>query len=116
MERTLTFKPGTRTEADEWSTDGQKITDPNRLGAVRELLEANGGPVLVEHRHLRGGCGPDHVVFHDFEDLTTYLSTNARAGDNIYVWNLESFLRDTEPLAHGKCPDADGAVPKKGPY
>jgi hypothetical protein len=116
MEPQLTFKPGTRIEIDEWSTDGKKITDPTSISAIRAVLNNHGGPVLLEHRYLRGARGPDHFVFHDFEDLTTYLVENARAGDNIYVWNLESLLRDSQPLTHGKCPDADGAVPRKGPY
>ena len=116
MDRLLTFKPGARVDADDWSVDGRKITDPDLLGAIEKLLSGNGGPVLLEHRYLRGAHSPDHFVFHDFEDLLAYLSRNARAGDNIYVWNLESFLRDAQPLAYGKCPDADGAVPKKGAY
>jgi hypothetical protein len=115
MDRPLTFKPGTRVDADQWTLDGRKITDPPCLAAIHDLLKEN-GPVLLEHRYLRGGRGPDHFVFHDFEDLTTYLTENARAGDNIYVWNLSVFIRDAEPLAYGKCPDADGAVPEKGAY
>jgi hypothetical protein len=116
METPINFKVGNRVEADEWSADGRKITDAACLSAMRQLLNSHGGPVLLEHRYLRGARGPDHFVFHAFEDLVEYLSENARAGDNIYVWNLESFLRDAQPLAHGKCPDADGAVPRKGAY
>ena len=116
MDRPLTFKPGARVDADEWSVDGRKITDPDSLAAIRDLLNTGGGPVLLEHRYLRGAHSPDNHVFQDFEDLVAYLGENARAGDNIYVWNLESFIRDAQPLAYGKCPDADGAVPKKGVY
>jgi len=116
MELQLKFQPSARVDTDEWSTDGKKITDSTSITAIRHLLINRGGPVLLEHRYLRGGRSPDHFVFHDFDDLIEYLGANARAGDNIYVWNLESFLREAQPLAHGKCPDADGAVPRKGAY
>ena len=116
METQLKFAPGTRVDVDEWPTDGRKITDAASMSAIKQLLNNHGGPVLLEHRYLRAAHSPDHFVFHDFEDLIDYLSANARAGDNIYVWNLESFLRDAEPLAYGKCPDADGAVPRRGAY
>jgi hypothetical protein len=55
-------------------------------------------------------------VFEDYEDFIAYLTENARAGDKISVWSLWPFMRDTPPLAHGKCPSEDGAVPNKGPY
>jgi hypothetical protein len=55
-------------------------------------------------------------VFDDYEDFTAYLLENARAGDKVSVWSLWPYMRDTPPVASGKCPDADGAVPKKGPY
>jgi len=116
MDLPRTFKPGTRVDADDWSVHGVKITAPASLEAIRKVLNEHSGPVLLEHRFLRGARGPDHLVFNDFEDLIEYLVENARAGDNIYVWNLESFLRDAPPLAHGKCPDSDGAVPNGGPY
>ena len=116
MNHQLNFRPGTRVATDEWTTDGRKITDSESISAIRDLLNNHGGPVLLEHRYLRGGRGPDHFVFHSFDDVVEYLTDNARAGDNIYVWNIEEFLRDAKPLAHGKCPDADGAVPKKGAY
>jgi hypothetical protein len=115
MHPVLAFKPGTRVDADEWALDGKKITEPTCLAAIHDVLKED-GPVLLEHRYLRGARAPDHIVFDDFEALTTYLSENARAGDNVYVWNLSAFIRDAQPLAYGKCPDADGAVPKKGPY
>jgi hypothetical protein len=116
METQLKFQPGARVDADEWSTVGKKITDAASISAIRNLLNAHGGPVLLEHRYLRGARSPDHFVFHDFDDLIEYLNANARAGDNIYVWNLEAFLRGAQPLAYGKCPDGDGAVPRKGAY
>jgi hypothetical protein len=71
---------------------------------------------LVEHRFLRGSCGPDTLVFADYEEFTTYLVENARAGDLISVWSLWPFMRDTAPLAQGKCPADDGTVPQGGAY
>jgi len=50
------------------------------------------------------------------ENSLAYLTEHARAGDEISVWSLWPFIRDTPPLAHGKCPAEDGAVPRKGAY
>ena len=111
----IKFKPGFRTEADEWTCDGEKISAPRKLAAIKKVF-AESGPVLVQHKFLRGGRGPDQVVFDDYEEFITYLTEHARAGDKISVWSLWPFMRDTPPLAHGKCPAEDGAVPQKGPY
>jgi hypothetical protein len=111
----ITFKPGHRVEVDEWTLDGEKISSPEKLAAIRHSLESE-GPVLVEHRFLRGSCGPDTLVFADYEEFTTYLVENARAGDLISVWSLWPFMRDTAPLAQGKCPADDGTVPQGGAY
>ncbi len=113
--RAMKFKPGYRVEADEWSYDGEKISDPTKLEAIKQVLE-NDGPVLVEHKFLRGARGPHAQVFDDYEDFVEYLTTEARTGDKISVWSLWPFMRDTTPLAFGKCPAEDGAVPKKGAY
>ena len=111
----MTFKPGYRVEADEWICDGEKISDPAKLATIKKLLEKD-GPVLVEHKFLRGARAPHSVVFDDYEDFIEYLTAEARAGDKISVWSLRPFMRDTPPLAFGKCPAEDGAVPKKGAY
>jgi hypothetical protein len=111
----LKFKPGYRVEADEWTCDGEKISAPEKLAAVKKVLEES-GPVLVEHRFLRGACAPDVMVFDDYDEFIGYLTERARSGDKISVWSLWPFMRDTPPLAHGKCPADDGAVPKRGAY
>ena len=111
----MKFKPGYRVEADEWTCDGEKISDSSKLAAIKNVLEKD-GPVLVEHRFLRGARAPHTVVFNDYEDFVEYLTAEARAGDNISIWSLWPFMRDTPPLAFGKCPAEDGAVPKKGAY
>jgi len=109
------FKPGYRFEADDWRLDGEKISAPEKLAAIKKVLEES-GPILVRHSFLRGGCAPHQVVFDDFEEFVAYLTEHARAGDSIGVWDLWPLMRDTEPLAHGKCPAGDGAVPKGGAY
>lgn len=111
----MKFKPGCRADVDEWTCDGDKISDPEKLAAIETVLEKS-GPVVLSHSFLRGGRGPSTIAFDDFEELTTYLTENARAGDHIAIWSLWPFMRDTPPLAQGKCPADDGAVPKKGPY
>jgi hypothetical protein len=111
----LKFKPGCRADVDEWTCDGEKISAPEKLAAIKKVLN-DSGPVLVDHSFLRGGRGSHTVVFEDYEDFIEYLSEHARAGDHIAVWSLWPFMRDTPPLAQGKCPDEDGAVPQKGPY
>ena len=112
----IKFKPGCRTEADEWTCDGEKISAPEKLAAIKKVLQES-GPVLVDHGFLRGGRESRTAVFYDYEEFIEYLTEHARAGDSIRVWSLwPSVLRDTPPLAYGKCPAEDGAVPKKGPY
>jgi hypothetical protein len=111
----ITFKPGSRVDADNWSIDGEKITSPEKLAAIKDVLEKH-GPILVRHAFLRGGRAPSTVAFDDYDDFIAYLTENARAGDNVHVWSLWPFMRDSVPLAHGKCPADDGAVPKGGAY
>jgi hypothetical protein len=111
----IKFKPGTRTAIDEWTVDGEKISAPEKLAAIKVVVTTV-GPVLVEHGFLRGARAPATLAFDDYGDLIEYLTANARAGDSISVWSLGPFMRDTAPLASGKCPDEDGAVPKGGPY
>jgi hypothetical protein len=111
----MKFKPGDRVDADEWTCEGEKISTPEKLAAIKRVLEES-GPVLVRHSFLRGSCAPHQVVFDDYEEFVAYLTEHARAGDNIGVWDLWPFVRDTPPLAHGKCPADDGAIPKRGAY
>jgi hypothetical protein len=102
-------------EADEWTTDGSKITAQDKLEAIRRTLEEH-GPVILEHWFYRGSCAPDRFVFNDFDQLMAHLNTAASAGDSIYVWSYAATCRDDNLLANGKCPDDDGRVPKKGAY
>ena len=102
-------------EADEWTTEGSKITAPATLEAIRKTLEDH-GPVILEHWYYRGSCAPDRLVFDDFDRLAEYLNTASFAGDSIYVWSYAAICRDDNVLANGKCPDDEGRVPKKGAY
>ena len=111
----IKFKPGYRVEADEWTCDGEKISAPEKLAAIKRVLEESGA-VVVRHSFLRGGCAPQTEVFDDYEEFIEYLTEHAKAGDNISVWSPWPVMRDTPPLAYGKCPAEDGAVPKRGPY
>lgn len=111
----LKFKAGYRAETDEWTCDGERISVPEKLDVIRNALEES-GPVLVQHWFLRGACSPQVSVFNDYEDFISDLTEHARAGDNISVWSLGPFMRDTPPLAQGKCPAEDGAIPKRGAY
>jgi len=111
----ISFRPGYRVEADKWSPDGEKITSPEKLAAIKQVLEKD-GPVLVEHKFLRGARAPHTAVFDDYEDFIGYLTEHARAGDKITVWNVWPFMRDTTPIVRGKCPADDGAVPEGGAY
>ena len=49
----IKFNPGYRAAADEWTSDGEKISAPEKHAAIKKVLEKD-GPVLVEHKFLRG--------------------------------------------------------------
>ena len=102
-------------EADEWVTDGVKITAPETLQAIRKVLEDE-GPIVVEHWFYRGASAPDRIVFDDFDDFMEYLDSRASAGDAINVWSFAETCTQKNRLAHGKCSDHQGRVPKKGAY
>jgi hypothetical protein len=102
-------------EADGWTTDGAKITAPETLTAIRRVLEDD-GPIVVEHWFYRGSSAPDRIVFDDFDDFEEYLGKKASAGDAINVWSFAATCTQKNRLVHGKCPDDQSRVPKKGAY
>ncbi len=104
-----------RVEADEWTTEGRKITSDENLEIIRKTLEEE-GPVIVEHRFYRGSSSPDRLIFEDFEDLMAYLNTKVWGGDSIWIWSYAAVCGDNNAIAQGKCPDEDGCVPNKGAY
>lgn len=87
---------------------------PDRQAMIREALEQTA--VIVEHWFYRGSRSPDRLVFDDFEELEEYLRTQARPGDAIHVWRYDELCRDDNSLTHGKYPDTDGKVPRRGAY
>jgi len=102
-------------EDDGWSTEGHQILAPENLERVQRVLEDQ-GPVILEHRHYRGATSPDRFVFENYEGFHAYLLTKCLAGDSIYVWNFAEVCKHDKSLAHGKCPDDQGRVPRRGAY
>jgi hypothetical protein len=101
-------------EADEWTTDGAKITAPGNLKVIRKVLEEK-GPIIVEHWFYRGSSAPNRIVFDDFDAFVKYLD-KASAGDAIDVWSFAEQCTQQNRLIFGKCPDDQGRVPTRGAY
>jgi hypothetical protein len=110
----ITFKTLCRNESDQWSIDGDKLTDEN-LAPLKEVLNKT-GPILVKHWFYRGGRAPHKVAFDDYDEFMEYLLTNAKAGDAIDIWSLQPLLRVENALVRAKCAAEDGTVPKGGAY
>ena len=104
-----------RSEADDWTDQGSKITEPDKLDAIRETLE-NRGSVIVQHWFYRGASAPDRRIFDEYEDFTTWLENETFAGDAIDVWNMADVCLNENLLAEGKCPDEEGLIPRRGAY
>ena len=103
-----------RYEPDEWTVEGEKITEPERLAKIREAADRGG--IVVRHWHYRGAQCPDIRGFTDFEEFETYLRERAKPGDAFDVWSVSEICDFERALAGGKLPDADGCVPKRGAY
>jgi hypothetical protein len=104
-----------RSEADNWSSDGSKITDSAKLEAIRRTLE-NEGPIIVEHWFYQGASAPERLIFEAFDEFETWLNEQTYAGDAIDIWSWATACQPDTRLAEGKCPDDDGLVPKGGAY
>ena len=102
-------------EANVWTTDAPKITDPETLARFKEILQVE-SPLIVEHKFYRGARGPHWFIADDYETLVEYLQTETRPGDKFNIWHFGKCCRDDNMLTMGKCPDADGKVPLGGPY
>jgi hypothetical protein len=111
----LVFKTVSRSEAHDWSREGERINDDQKLALLKRVLEES-GPVILEHRSYCRSSAPERLIFDDFDELVDYLSRKAKAGDSIWVWNLDGLLREDNALVYGKCPAEDGTVPKGGAY
>ena len=104
-----------RSEADNWSQDGSKITEPAKLEAIRRTLDDE-GPIIVEHWLYHGASAPERLIFEDFDEFTVWLNEHTYAGDAIDVWSWAATCQPDRRLAEGKCPDDQGLVPKGGGY
>ena len=104
-----------RDDGNGWSTEGGNILSPDRLAAIRKVLEDK-GPVILEHWFYYGSRSPDRIVFEDYDALTEYLNTKVGAGDALYLWDFVDVCRDDNTLTNGKYPDAEGRVPARGAY
>lgn len=97
---------------DDWTIEGSRITDPDKVEAIRSELETK-GPVIVKHWHYRGACGPSHFVFEDIDDYLTYMNSHAQPGDAFDVWGLYGLLSGVGSLAEGKF---EGAAASCSPH
>jgi hypothetical protein len=73
----------THNEKDEWGTESLSIMSPERLTAIRDVLEES--PVIVEYWFFYGGRVPDRMVFDDYDAFDEYLRTQTCPGDAIHV-------------------------------
>jgi hypothetical protein len=103
-----------RYESDDWGNEAPNILDAARLAAIKQALEDT--PIIVEHWFYRGSRAPDRLVFDDYVRFERYLGGFVRPGDSVWIWRFDQACRDDNPLAHGKFPDTDGKVPKRGAY
>ena len=102
-------------DGGDWSLEGRNILTPDRLAAIRHVLE-NVGPVIVEHWFYYGSCSPDRLVFEDYQEFMEYLRSNAKPGDALHVWDFARACRDDNTLINGKYPDEQGRAPNGGAY
>ncbi len=104
-----------RSEVDEWTLEGHKITAPENLALIHTTLEQQ-GPIIVEHWFYRGGRAPERRIFEDFDEFMAYRNEDTYAGDAVDVWSFAEVCQPDKRLAEGKCPDDDGLVPRRGAY
>jgi len=104
-----------RSESDNWSADGTKITEPAKLDAIRRAL-MDEGPIIVQHWFYHGASAPERLIFDDFDQFQAWLNEHTYAGDAIEVWSWAAMCQPDRRLAEGKCPDDEGLVPKGGAY
>ena len=104
-----------RPESDDWRPDGKKILSPENLAVIERTLEDE-GPIILEHWHYYGSRAPDRFIFADMDEFIAYVETKSVIGDAYHVWSFAAVCRDDNEIAHGKFPDEDGCVPRKGAY
>src|SRR5262249_6717903 len=82
-----------RYAANEWTTAIPNLLTAANLAAVRGAIELDW--VFGLHLYYRGGCGPDAVVFSEWQEYLDHCMAS-RPGDRFILWSL-SWLR-----GHGK--------------
>lgn len=111
----LTFRVWDRYEPDDWALDGDQITSSAQLDKIRACFAAF-RILLVKHWHYRGSRAPSLFVVEDIDEFLDYLKSEAVAGDAIDVYDITESIADDRRVSFGKCPDAEGLVPKRGAY
>jgi hypothetical protein len=101
--------------SDEWTVDGNRITDDDVLSRLRETIESESA-LIVEHRVYRGSRSPSRFICNEFESLERYLRENTQPGDSFYIWRFEDCCRDDNVAEAGKVPDSEGRIPRTGAY
>src|SRR5262249_44563059 len=99
----------------KWVVDGNKITAPEKLAAIRDTIESQ-GPIIVQHWFYRGASSPERIIFEDYDEFLKWLHESTYAGDAIDVWDWGAVCKWEDRLAEGKCPDENEMVPKGGAY
>jgi hypothetical protein len=102
-------------EADNWTENGPKITEAQKLETIRANIDRR-GPLILEHKFYRAARGPAYFLFHEYAEFIEYLNAKPKVGDKLKVWMLCDVCRDDNVLAVGKYPDDKGRVPEKGAY
>jgi hypothetical protein len=101
--------------ADEWTTEGSRITDVDVLATLRRIIDDE-SVLIVEHRYYRGARAPLRLVFDDADRFEDYVRTETRPGDSFHLWRYEDCCRDENIFVSGKVPDSEGRTPKGGSY
>ena len=101
--------------SDQWSVDGNRITDPEILSGLRRILEDE-SPLIVEHRFYRRASAPHRFVCDSFDELEEYLRNAGRKGDSFYFWRYQDCCRDDNHVEAAKVPDEEGRTPSGGAY
>jgi hypothetical protein len=111
----FTFKSVYKPEWDNWNSNGEIITDSDKLSLVAKALK-EGKALLAEHWHYRGSRPTDRILIANYDSFINYLKENAIAGDTVNVFDITAVLKEGNLLVTGKCPDAAGEVPERGAY
>ena len=107
--------PHVEAAEDEWVHDPGRTLNDALLERLRRTIE-DVSPVIVEHRFYRGGSAPHRFVCDSFDQLAAYVRRRTHPGDSFHFWQYEHRCSDDSVLAHGKVPNEEGKVPKRGAY